>query len=127
MVAENTSMSEKIKAKQRYENEKRTSRPISFNRESHASILELSKKFEFGTWVKNILSAFSSAEVSLVKEDLNFVPSALVEHAIENGYFDLDEYLASKGKSIVDTISLTKTPSNHAVAVHDEYNQEYYT
>ena len=115
-----------MKAKERYEKTKRTSKPISFNREKDAAILEIANKFVFGEWVKNLLSKFSAVDVSFAKDDVNFVPSALVEHAIENGYFDLNEYLDAKGKVIVDKAH--RNPHGAFInAPIDEYNQEYHS
>ncbi len=119
----------KIYAKERYEKEKRSTKPISFNRVTDAVLLDITTKFKFGAWVKNILSNFTKAEVSFVKDDLNFVPASLVEHAIENGYFDLDEYLKAKGQKIVDIKSKdSDQPWSGGVPPQiDDFNQEYYT
>lgn len=125
-ITEAENLEKRIYAKERYEKEKRTSKPISFNRQSEAAILNIASQFKFGVWVKNILSHFNGVEVNFVKEDENFIPSSLVQHAIENGYFDLDEYLDSKGKKIVDkTQKQAPMATHHHIAV-DEYNQEYY-
>lgn len=117
----------KIYAKERYEKEKRTSKPISFNRVTESALIDITTNFKFGAWVKNILNHFTSAEVGFPKDDLNFIPASLVEHALENGYFDLDEYLKAKGKKIVDD-GPTKTTSPYGHVPHeiDEFNQEYY-
>lgn len=118
----------RITAKERYEAEKRTTKPISFNKVEHAKLLDLIANFTFGVWVKTLLSHFKASEINLVKDDMNFVPSSLVQHAIENGYFDLDEYLESKGKKIVDNVKLQARASNSDMMHHDvdEFNQEYY-
>lgn len=88
-------------AHQRYE-DKRVSKPVSFNTEKHADLLNVVEKINFGVWVKHVLSSFTKLESDLLKNDLNILPAILIEHALEAGNFDLDEYLLSKGKKIVD-------------------------
>lgn len=88
-------------AHQRYEN-KRVSKPVSFNKEKHADLITLVEKIDFGVWVKHVLSSYTKIESELLKNDINLLPAILIEHALEAGNFDLDEYLLAKGKKIVD-------------------------
>ena len=82
--------------KEKYEN-KRTIKNVSFNDESEGQLLDLTKRFKFSEWVKKILRAFSAYEVNqLIKGEVT-IPSSLIEEAIENGQFDIDAYLDSKG------------------------------
>lgn len=110
-----------IASKDEYEKHKRKSKPISFNRDVDAIILDIADSFNFGVWVKTLLTALTPAEVTILKAEKNpsHVPALLVEQAIENGYFDLDEYLESKGQKIVDI----KTNKKSAEYNFDEFNQ----
>lgn len=102
---------------------KRTKFTIGFNNATEAKALKLAqmKDFVCGEWIKNILNSFSSSEIPLLCDDKNMIPGSLIENAIENGYFDLDEYLLSRGKKIVDI----KNSNNPVVQISsDEYNQE---
>lgn len=85
--------------------EKRVMRPISLNseKESDQAILEVisAKEFSLTAWFRYIFEQYSTAETSLLKKGHYHLPATLVEKAIEEGFFDLDAYLESKGKKVV--------------------------
>lgn len=119
-------LGERIKrSKDKYEN-KRVVKNVSFNTESddQTSLYELTKKFKFSEWVKKILAAFNEFEVKqLVKGEIT-IPTILIEDAINNGQFDIDEYLESKGKKIVDIHSPDAVPNQQNQYDH-EFNQDF--
>lgn len=90
--------------KDNYEKTKRQIKPVSFNKETEKKLLDVANSFNFSTWVKNMLGALTPAEISIVKGNTNpnFIPALLIEQAIEDGLFSLDEYLESKGQKIVE-------------------------
>lgn len=116
-----------LSSKEDYEKKKRQIKPVSFNRIDDQRILEIAGSFNFSVWVKNLLNALTPSEVLIIKADvsnnmeeseLTFIPALLIEKAIENGYFNLDEYLEAKGKKIVD-IEHNK-PGHNDYAQYDE-------
>lgn len=94
-------------SKDKYEKTTRRSKPVSFNRVTEKRILDVADTFNFSNWVKNLLGALTPAEVSVMKgnKDPHFIPVLLIEKAIEDGLFSLEEYLESQGKKIVDIAS----------------------
>lgn len=109
--------------KENYEKNKRQIKPVSFNRETEKNILDIANSFNFSSWVKNMLAALTPAETSMVKgdEDPKFIPALLIEKAIEEGLFSLDEYLESKGQKIVD-IKQTDEPKYDDTCQLTDYN-----
>ncbi|HGF9504976.1 TPA: hypothetical protein ACJEU7_002188 [Acinetobacter baumannii] len=91
-------------SKKKYEAEKRQTKPVSFNKVKEKEILNIATNINFSGWVKNILASLTQTEISILKSEENptLVPALLVEKAIEEGLFSLEEYLESKGKKIVD-------------------------
>ena len=107
-------------SKDDYEKQKRQSKPVSFNRISEERILKIAGSFNFSVWVKNLLSALTPAEVSIIKneKDPTFIPALLIEKAIEDGLFSIEEYLEAKGKKIVD---IKETPNHqYGYSQYDE-------
>lgn len=93
----------RAESKKRYE-DRRVLKNISFNAVADANILTAIEKhhFVFSVWVKHVLNSFTPGELVVLDNDINAIPSVLIERAIESGMFDLDEYLAAQGKKIVD-------------------------
>ena len=117
--------------KQKYE-DKRVFRPVSFNNITDERLLKIldKKAFCYSKWVKNVLGELTNVEISLLKDDINIVPASLIEYCIEKQYFDLDEYLRSKG---LKAVSITEGKSSHGFAHQqqpyyavDDFNQELY-
>lgn len=114
--------------KKKYDTEKRSQKPISFNRNSEADLLMVADRMNLSVWVKTLLGSFTQSEISLLgKDSIDMVPAVLVEKAIENQFFLLEEYLAAKGKKIVDIDEAPKKSGfmNSMPEAFDEYNQEY--
>lgn len=90
--------------KDNYEKIKRQIKPVSFNKSTEKKILDIANSFEFSSWVKNVLDALTPAEISMIKGNVNphFIPALLIEKALDDGMFSLDEYLESKGQKIVN-------------------------
>lgn len=116
------------KLKKKYDTEKRSQKPISFNRTSEADLLMVADRLNLSVWVKTLLGSFTQSEISLLgKDSIDMVPAVLVEKAIENQFFLLEEYLAAQGKKIVDIDEAPRNKSlmNSMVEPYDEYNQDY--
>lgn len=95
----------------------RKKKPIGFNIESEGDILKIADKINLSKWIKNLLRSLSLSEIDQLKKTKNLVknetqndqkdafdlvPIILVEKMLDNGAFDLDEYLAARNKKIVD-------------------------
>lgn len=116
--------------KRTHDSEKRVLKSVSFNLESEGDLLAIAGNIKFGVWVKALLRAFTPVErtVLTAQQDEVLIPAQLVEAMIENGYFCLDEYLASKGQKIVDIQEVA--PQAYFADIGqfdgiDEYNQDY--
>jgi hypothetical protein len=99
---------------------------VSFNTKNNeqAKLYDLTKKFKFSEWVKTILAAFNVFEVKqLIKGEIT-IPTVLIEEAIENGQFNLEEYLEAKGQKIVD-LNEPESFSSKTNPYDQEFNQDY--
>lgn len=116
------------KSKLNYEKTLRKSVPVSFNKSKDAELLKLVSLFKFGPWVRHILGSFNPVEIAALKESPDILPASLIEIALDNEQFDLDEYLKAKGMKIVP-IPDEKIDTNYAETQDsnlNDFNQEFY-
>lgn len=117
--------------KKKYDEEKRIQKPISFNSLTEADLKNVADKLNLSVWVKTLLGAFTHGELAMLSKDSNdTIPAILIERAIENQYFLLDEYLAAKGKKIVDINDSPKPFNNFPANIdmdvdYDGIDQDY--
>lgn len=111
-------------SKKNYEN-KRVVKNVSFNTNTENDYYLLTKKFVFSDWVKLILKAFNPYELKkLIKGEIT-IPTSLIENAIENGQFDIEEYLESKGMKVVEAHVNSKVQSLQNSGFDVEINQDF--
>lgn len=112
--------------------DKRKIKPISFNMELEGDIYDLAGSINLSVWVKHILSSLSMVEINLLKkaknekansETFNVIPVSLIEKALDQGWFDLDEYLKAKGLKVVGIAKDCKKHTGADTQNYDEFCQ----
>lgn len=112
--------------------DKRKIKPISFNMELEGDIYDVSGSINLSVWVKHILSSLSMVEINLLKkakngkadsETFNVIPVSLIERALDQGWFDLDEYLKAKGLKVVGITEDCKKHTGADTQNYDEFCQ----
>ena len=85
---------------------KRVQYPISLNSElkKDQDILDVlsSDEFSLMAWFRFVFEEYSQSEKGLLKKGNYVLPAMLIEKALEEGHFDLDAYLESKGQKVTN-------------------------